>query len=71
MSNITIKINGPKETRDRRVSAAIKQSTYQNVAKIASVTKLSVNDLINQALEQLVNANVTLVNQYDEEHKEL
>ena len=68
MGNITINVN-EKERRMRRLSTAIKPSTYEQMAKIAAVTKLSLNDLVNQALEQLVDSNQVLIKQYDEENE--
>ncbi len=46
---VTIK---EKETRSKRISALIRPSVYQKVQKKCNKMGLSVNDVINQLLEQ-------------------
>lgn len=56
-STVTNEVN---ELKSKRVNLLIKPSVYQDIAKIATMKRISVNELINTALES-----------YAADHKEL
>ena len=65
MSELIIK---KQEKKQRRVSAVVTQSTYDQMAKVTEVANISINELITRALELVLEANKDLIMEYDRLH---
>ena len=55
-----------KEIKSKRLNVLLKPSIYERIDKIATMKRISVNELINIVLEDYGNNNQDLVNKFNE-----
>lgn len=59
-----------EEARTERISCLIRPTTLKQLRKVATVKRVSVNGLINQALEELIEREAASLASYDAQHGE-
>ena len=54
-----------KETKSKRLNLLIKPTLYRNIEKIATMERISTNELINRVLEQYAREQAEAIAKYD------
>ena len=54
-----------KETKSKRLNLLIKPTLYRNIEKIATMERISTNELINRVLEQYAREQADAIAKYD------
>ena len=55
---------GEQELKSRRLNLLLRPSVYSDIAKVATMERVSVNEIINRALEEYGNAHRDTVDAY-------
>lgn len=56
---------GEKETKSKRLNLLIRPSLFEAASKIATMRRISVNELLNKTLEELVAGEANTIEMYD------
>ena len=59
-------IDDGRETKSKRLNLLIKPTLYRNIEKIATMERVSTNELINRVLDQYAGDRVDLIEKYNE-----
>ena len=55
-----------KEIKSKRLNVLLKPSIYERIDKIATMKRISVNELLNIVLDDYANTNQDLINKFNE-----
>ena len=58
-----------RETKSKRLNLLVKPSLYRNMEKIATMERISTNELINRVLESYVNSHSDTIERYNDTFK--
>jgi predicted HicB family RNase H-like nuclease len=59
-----------REIKSKRLNLLIKPTLYRNIEKVATMERISTNELINRVLEKYTREQAELIAKYDETFKE-
>ena len=58
-----------REIKSKRINLLIKPTLYKNIEKVATMERISTNELINRVLEQYAREQADVIAKYDETFK--